>query len=95
MAISCYFGFIGFIGVLFAFYIYEKSNLIQDIKGAVKACKDQESFDDRSETKLISWLEGTEEELHRKSLWRLKKIKNEMWRYLDIHIQMDIDSDDN
>jgi hypothetical protein len=88
------FGAVSVFGLLFAFYVYEKNNLIQDIKELVKDCREQESFDDRSEDKLMSWLDGTENDLQRKNLWRLKQIKKEMWHYLEIHVQMELEDND-
>ena len=80
-------------GFLPAWYWREKDLLIQDIKSLVGACKSRPSFDDRSAYKLTQWLEGSEDELHRKSLPKLRHIKKEMYRYLDIHINMDLDKD--
>jgi len=47
-----------------------------------------DSFDDHSEDKLISWLEGGEDVLHRKTIRQLKRIRREMWHYLMVHHEM-------
>lgn len=84
-----------FVGVLgfnvYSYYCREKDLLIQDIEKLVEDCRGLSSFDDRSEYKLNSWLELGSGELHRKSLLSLKKIKNEMVRYFNIHIEMDLE----
>ena len=71
----------------------EKDMIIKDITSIVSGCRSRPSFDEQSENKLFKWLEGTENDLHRKSLSRLRHIRKEMYRYLDIHINMDLDSD--
>ena len=86
---------ISLVGLFFMWYLYEKNNLINYIKSIVKSCREQDALDNRSKYKFFSWLEGEEDELHRKSLWKLKHIKKEMWRYLEIHIRMDLDTDQN
>ncbi len=84
-----------FVGVLgfnvYSYYCREKDLLIQDIEKLVEDCRRLSSFDDRSEYKLNSWLELGSGELHRKSLFSLKKIKGEMVRYFNIHIEMDLE----
>lgn len=94
MSIESWVGIIlGVIGFnVIGWYQYEKSYLIKDIKCIVSSCRSRPSFDDHSECKLIQWLEGSEDELHRKSLFKLRHIKKEMYRYLDIHINMDLDN---
>ncbi|MCD4820755.1 MAG: hypothetical protein K8R11_01470 [Methanococcoides sp.] len=84
--------FIGLLGFnVYSYYCREKDLLIQDIERLVEDCRRLSSFDDRSEYKLNSWLELGSGELHRKSLFSLKKIKNEMVRYFNIHIEMDLE----
>lgn len=74
---------------ILALYFREKDNLVKDIEKLIECCKSRESFDERSEYKMASWLELDKSELHRKSFFSLRRIKNEMQRYLKIHIDMD------
>ena len=64
---------------------------IEDIEEIIDDCINLSSFDDKSEDKMSSWLELGSGELHRKSLFSLRRIRKEMNRYFGIHLDMDIE----
>jgi len=73
-------------------YYRAKDNKIRDIQAVLTMCRECKSWDDvRSELKLYSWLEGTETDLHRKSLRALRRIELSVWDYWSIHVEMDED----
>ncbi|MCP4118789.1 MAG: hypothetical protein GY737_26025 [Desulfobacteraceae bacterium] len=69
-------------------YCRRKDHVILDIRNVLEDCRSLKSWDDRSELKLGTWVEGDERELHRKSLRVLKRILKEMIRYYQIHLEM-------
>lgn len=80
--------FIALCSLIFALRTNAKENLLKDIVAIINSCRGCSSFDERSESKLIQWLEGSEDMLHRKSMWDLWRIRREMGRYLVIHNEM-------
>lgn len=74
---------------LYALYTRARDYTIIDIRNVLEDCRAMTSWDDcRSELKLGSWIGGDERELHRKSLWALRRIRHDMWRYYQIHAEM-------
>jgi hypothetical protein len=65
-----------------------KDHLIIDIRNVLADCRSLESWDDKSELKLPSWIGGDERELHRQSWRALRRIRAEMLRYYRIHLEM-------
>lgn len=76
---------------LYSYYSREKDLIKNDIIKIIENCRKLSSFDEKSEDKMSSWLELGKGELHRKSLFTLRRIKKEMIRYYQIHINMDIE----
>ena len=60
-----------------------------DISNLIEDCQELQSWDDRSESKLCSWVKGDERELHKKSLRELHSIHTNMIKYWQIHMEMD------
>lgn len=88
--LSILFGVLGLTG--FSFYtVYSRcrSHLMIDIRNLIEDCRKLKSWDDRSESKLFSWVEGDERELHKKTLRDLHRIRNNMIKYWQIHLEMD------
>jgi hypothetical protein len=79
-------------GLGFSFYPWytrSKDYVIIDIQNVLEDCRALSSWDDcRSELKLPSWIGGDERDLHRRSLWALRRIRRDMWRYYQIHAEM-------
>lgn len=72
----------------FTLYKQYKNKLILDAKSLIKKCRDTVSWDTRSEDKLISWMDGVpEEDLHRASVIKLRKIQKNLVKYWGIHIE--------
>ena len=79
---------------LYSVYCRKKDLIIKDINRIIDDCRELRSFDEKSEDKMSSWLELGESDLHGKSLIKLRKIKKEMIRYFQIHLDMDIEKYD-
>ena len=78
------------LAILLHVYTERKRALLLDIEHILKCCRDTESWDDRSEYKLFSWM-GTEEgTLHNYSLLELQKTRSSLIKYMQIHINMDL-----
>lgn len=73
---------------LYGLYTRSKDYLIIDIRNLLEDCRGLESWDDRSELKLPSWVGGDERELHRRSWSALRRIRSETVRYYEIHLEM-------
>lgn len=73
---------------------YEKmerrSSILCDITSLLAACRRMNSWDNRSELKLYSWLEEhSEDELGEEDIQTLEIILKSVIEYLQIHIEMD------
>jgi hypothetical protein len=90
MTLTFFFGAIGLSGVtLFGLYSRSRENLMVDIRNLLEDCRKLSSWDDvRSELKLMSWIEGDERELHKKSLLDLHRVRNSMIKYYQVHLEM-------
>jgi len=87
--------FVGLLGFnIYSYYCREKDQLINDINKIIEDCRKLSSFDEKSDDKMSSWLELGKGELHRKSMFALKRIKKEMIRYFQIHLDIDIEKND-
>ncbi|MFC1485851.1 hypothetical protein ACFL55_02365 [Candidatus Latescibacterota bacterium] len=84
--------FVGLLSLICFYYYTEKDKIIKDINEIIEDCRGCNSFDEKSESKMYSWLELGEGGLHRKSLFTLKKIKKEMERYYKIHFEEDFEN---
>lgn len=85
---------VGILGVnLYGLYTREKDTLLKDIEKLIEDCKSCESFDERSEYKMPEWLELSTGELHRKSLFSLRRIRKEMQKYYKIHLDEDLEKE--
>ncbi len=74
--------------LIFVLYRHYKNILTQDVKSLIKKCRACISWDRKSESKLINWMEGiAEEDLHRASIRKLLKIKESLVEYFNIHIE--------
>lgn len=71
----------------YSLFTRSKDHLIIDIRNLLEDCRALESWDDRSELKLPSWVGGDERELHRRSWSALRRIRSEMVRYYEIHLE--------
>jgi len=61
--------------------------LREDISAILRQCRESRTWDDRSELKLTQWLLDTpEDQLHRCSLLKLRRIRNSLRDYLYIHL---------
>ena len=78
-------------GSVYAYITREKDHLVRDIEKLIEECKSCESFDEKSEYKMDSWLELGSGELHRKSFLALRRVKKEMTRYWKIHFDTDME----
>jgi hypothetical protein len=80
---------IALIGIsAYGVYTRSKDHLILDINNALQDCRTLESWDDRSELKLCSWIDGDPRDLHKRSLMHLRKIRKDINRYYQIHEEM-------
>lgn len=87
--IAIVFGALGLSGVTaYGLRARARENLIADIRNLLEDCRGLKSWDDRSEYKLMSWVEGDERELHHKSLRELHRIRNSMIKYWQVHLEM-------
>lgn len=67
----------------------KRIDLIKNIKETLSKCRKLKSWDDRSEIKLYSWLEGKrEQEFEILKLSELLAINNNLLEYYDIHLQL-------
>ena len=81
--------FIALVGIsAYGIYTRSKDHLILDIENTIHDCRAFESWDDRSELKLVSWLGCDERDLHKQSLLRLRKTRKDIFRYYRIHEEM-------
>ncbi len=72
----------------YGLYARSKDHVILDINNTLQDCRALESWDDRSELKLCSWIGGDERDLHKQSLMQLRKIRKDIIRYYRIHEEM-------
>ena len=91
MIVSIVFGVLGLTDITFyTIYNRVRENLMIDIRNLLEDCRKLSSWDDiRSELKLISWIEGDERQLHKKSILELHRIRNNMAKYWQTHLEMD------
>ena len=83
-------GLLGLSGfTLFGLIARAREHLMIDIRNLLEDCRKLSSWDDvRSELKLMSWIEGDERELHKKSLFDLHRVRNSMIKYYQVHLEM-------
>ena len=73
--------------IIVARWFDSKARVQKDIKQLLIECREADNFDDRSESKLIQWMEEVpEEELHNCSLLKLRKIRRSVSDYLYLHL---------
>ena len=78
---------VGAIGLYLAIYYEKKSNLKDDVLSVLADCKNCSSWDERSEYKLSSWMNGTSvNDLHRLPISDLKQIRRNLRKYYAIHL---------
>lgn len=71
----------------------QRTELVNGIVALLRACRDCDSWDDRSEYKLSSWIEHVPETmLPYTSLPNLLKIQQSLMQYLKIHQDMNADT---
>ena len=90
MTLTILFGILGFSGIsIFGLYSRARENLIIDIRNLLEDCRKLSSWDDvRSELKLMSWVEGDEREIHKKTLRDLHRVRNSMVTYYQVHLEI-------
>jgi hypothetical protein len=68
----------------------KRSSILCDITSLLAACRRTKSWDNRSELKLYSWLDGhSEDEIVEEDIQELEIIRKSVIEYLQIHIDMD------
>ena len=83
---------IGIITITNEYYLSSKDKAIKDIQSILSHLRGCLSWDERSEDKLHGWMNDTyEKDLHRSSLIELKKIRTNLFKYQDIHVNMVMD----
>jgi len=73
---------------VYGLFTRSKDHLILDIRNLLEDCRGVESWDDRSELKLYSWVGGDERGLHRRSWFALRRVYQDLLRYYRIHLEM-------
>ncbi len=67
--------------------INHRSVLREDITVLLRKCRESETWNDKSELKLIQWLlDVPEDQLHTCGLFKLRRIRNSLRDYLYIHL---------
>jgi hypothetical protein len=70
--------------------IEKRSSILCDITSLLSACRRTKSWDNRSELKLYSWLDGhLEDEIGEEDIQVLEIIRKSVIEYLQIHIDID------
>ena len=79
------------LGVAFWLYLCAnaRADLIAHIKEVLEECRRCESWDDRSELKLFSYIGAEEKRLQSYRLKALVEIRNRAYDYLYVHQKMD------
>lgn len=82
---------LGFLGIAATFaavvWVEHKSRVRKDIDLLLKQCRESESWNDKSELKLIQWtLDTPEEYIHQCGLIKLRRIRTSLNDYLHIHL---------
>lgn len=68
----------------------KRSSIFCDITSLLAACRRTKSWDNRSELKLYTWLDGhSEDEIAEEDIPALETIRKSVIEYLQIHIDMD------
>ncbi len=79
--------------ILLAVYLYlcanARNNLIVEIKEVLAKCRDCNSWDDKSESKLFQYIGAEETRLGRYTLKALVEIRNRTYEYWKVHLEMD------
>ena len=78
---------------MYGLYSRAREILTADIRNLLEDCRRLSSWDDRSELKLMSWVEGDERKLHKKSVHDLHRVRNSMLKYFQIHCEMKEDEE--
>ena len=83
------FGLLSLTGVtIYGLFLRAREILTADIRNLLEDCRHLSSWDERSEYKLLSWIHGSERELHSKSVRELLEVRNNMQEYFQIHHNM-------
>ena len=77
------------ISITSAYYYSYRAKLIKDAYNILSQLRGLVTWDERSEYKLSSWMNGVNEtELHRVSLIELKRIRSSLSEYHGVHVEM-------
>lgn len=83
------FGILSLTGItIYGLFLRAREILTADIRNLLEDCRRLSSWDERSEYKLLSWIHGSERELHSKSVRELLEVRNNMQEYWQIHYNM-------
>lgn len=83
------FGILSLTGVtIYGLFSRAREILSADIRNLLEDCRRLSSWDERSEYKLLSWIHGSERDLHSKSVRELLEVRNNMQEYYQIHYNM-------
>ena len=83
------FGLLSLTGIsIYGLFLRAREILTADIRNLLEDCRRLSSWDERSEYKLLSWIHGSERELHSKSVRELLEVRNNMQEYYRIHYNM-------
>lgn len=81
------------LSILLAYWLYlcanARNNLVSQIRDVLSQCRACESWDDRSEMKLFSYIGAEEARLNCYRLRALVEIRNRAYDYLYLHQKMD------
>lgn len=79
--------------ILLAVFLYlctnARNNLIAEIKEVLAKCRACNSWDDKSESKLFQYIGAEETRLGRYTLKALVEIRNRIYEYWKVHLEMD------
>jgi len=70
-------------------YYRKKQSLLREINEVLAMCRSTDSWRSKSEFRLAPSLEGIEDELDRRSLFALVRIRDKVWRHYQIHSEKD------